>query len=147
VRHLRPLRALVVLGVSVLAAACNDAGPQPREEIASRLTGTWLEEVEADGLKIRRVLAVKKGGTFEQTIKVLEAGGSIRSETTTGDWYFDGETFKRRYRRVNGRQVSGIQFATYQVLSLTDTELACVDHLIEGKRNVRFRRVPDGTTP
>jgi hypothetical protein len=134
---------LVVLGVSVLAAACNDAGP----DIASRLAGTWLEEAEADGLKIRRIVALKKGGAFEQTTKVLEAGGSIRSETIEGDWYFDGETFKRRYRSVNGRRVSGIQFASYQVLSLTDSELDCVDHLIEGKRNVRFRRVPDGTTP
>jgi hypothetical protein len=146
VRHLCPLHALV-FGLSVLAAACNDTDPQPREEIASRLAGTWLEESESDGLKIRSVVALKKSGAFEQATRVLGAGGSMRSETTTGDWHFDGETFKRRYRFVDGKQVSGIQFASYQVISLTDTELACVDHLTEGKRNVRFRRVPDGTMP
>jgi hypothetical protein len=146
VRHPWPLHALV-FGLSVLAAACNDADRQPREDIAGRLAGTWLEESESDGLKIRRVVALKKSGAFEQATRVLEAGGSTRSETTAGDWHFDGETFKRRYRFVNGKHVSGIQFASYQVISLTDTELACVDHLTEGKRNVRLRRVPDGTMP
>jgi hypothetical protein len=46
---------------------------------------------------------------------------------------------------VNGKRVSGIQFATYQVVSVTDSELACVDHLTEGKRNVKFQRVAGGT--
>jgi hypothetical protein len=137
----------MVLGLSVFAAACNDAGPQPREEAASRLAGTWLQESESDGVKIRHVVALKKGGAFEQSTRVLVADGSTRSETTAGEWHFDGQTFKRRYRTLNGRPVSGIQFASYQVISLTDTELACVDHLTEGKRNVSFRRVPDGTLP
>ena len=145
-RHLWPVHAPVVLALSVLVSAC-DADAQRREEIAGRLAGTWVEETESDGRKIRSVVTLKKGGTFEQAVKVLEPGGSARREFTTGDWYFDGETFKRRYRTVDGRQVSGIQFASYQVVSLTDTELACVDHLAEGKRNVRFRRVADGTTP
>jgi len=147
VRHLWPIHAPVVLILSVLVAACNDADGQRREEIAGRLAGTWLEESESDGLTIRRVVTLKKGGTFEQAVKVLEPGGSVRSEVAAGDWYFDGETFKRRYRTVDGKQLSGIQFASYQVISLTDSELACVDHLTEGKRNVRFRRVADGTTP
>jgi len=147
VRRLWPLPALVVCGLSVLVAACNDADAQRRAEMAGSLAGTWLEESESDGLKIRRVVALKKGGTFEQVARALEPGDAIRMETTAGDWYFDGESFKRRYRTVNGKQVRGIQFLSYQVLSRTDTELACVDHLAEGKRNVRFRRVPDGTMP
>jgi hypothetical protein len=98
-------------------------------------------------MKIRLVVALEKDGTFQQAVKVFEPDGSIGIETTAGDWFFDGETFKRRYRTVNGRRVSGIQFASYELISLTDTELACVDHLTEGKRKMRFRRVPDGTMP
>ena len=136
--HTRRMRSFL-LALSVLVAACSEGD--------TRLPGTWLEEFEFDGRKVRRILALKQGGAFEQVTKVVEPGGSVRSESMTGDWYFDGETFKRRFRTVEGRPVSGIQFATYQVVSLTDTEMACVDHLTEGKRNVRFRRVPDGTAP
>lgn len=138
---------LPVLVLCVLVAACNDAEVQRREEVAGRLVGSWLEELETEGLKIRSVIVLEKGGTFQQAVKVLEPDGSSRIETTAGDWFFDGETFKRRYRTVNGRKVSGIQFASYQFISLSDTELACVDHLTEGKRQVRFRRVPEGTAP
>jgi len=139
------IRPLAVIALSVLMAACGDADTQRREEIAGRLVGTWLEETEADGMKIRLVVALEKGGHFHQAVKVFEPDGSVRTETAAGDWFFDGKTFKRRYRNVNGRRVSGIQFASYEFMSLTDTELACVDHLTEGKRQVRFRRVPDGT--
>lgn len=132
---------------AVALAACSDAEPQRRDAIADRLVGTWLEEVEGDGLKFRRVLSLMKGGTFQQAITLAAQDGSVRTEVIAGDWFFDGETFKRRYLTVNGKRVSGIQFASYQVVSVTDTELACVDHLVEGKRNVRFRRVADGTTP
>jgi len=137
--RMRLIHALVVLA---FVAACGD-----REDLAGRLPGTWLEEAEVSGEKISRVVALKQGGTFEQATKLLGSGGATRIEITAGEWYFDGETFKRRYRTVDGRRVSGIQFTSYQVVSLTDSELACIDHLTEGKRNVRFRRVPEGTTP
>ena len=109
--------------------------------------GTWLEEVEEDGLKLRRVLSLEKDGTFQQAITMAGHDGSVRTEVIAGDWFFDGETFKRRYLTVNGKRVSGIQFASYQVVSLTDTELACVNHLVEGKRSVKFQRVAGGTRP
>ena len=140
-KSLLSVHVLAVFVLSALVVACSDADAQ------RRLAGTWLEESELDGLKIRRVLALKEGGIFQQAIKVVEPGGTTRTETTDGEWFFDGETFKRRYRTVNGKRVSGIQFATYQVISLTDSEIACVDHLTEGKRNIRFRRVADGTVP
>ena len=73
--------------------------------------------------------------------------GSVRTEVIAGDWFFGGETVKRRYLTVNGKRVSGIQFASYQVISVTDTELACVDHLVEGKRSIRFQRLAGGTNP
>jgi hypothetical protein len=126
---------------AVALAACNDAG------IADRLVGTWLEEVEGDGLKFRRILTLERGGTFQQAITVAGQDGSVRTEVTAGDWFFDGETFKRRYLTVNGKRVSGIQFASYQVVALTDTELACVNHLVEGKRSIKFQRVAGGTRP
>ena len=109
--------------------------------------GTWLEEVERDGVKIRRVVKLEKDGTFQQTVKAVGPDGSSRTEVIAGDWFFDGETFKRRYLTVNGHRVSGIQFASYQFISLSESEFACMDHLVEGKREVRFRRVPDGTLP
>ena len=138
----RPVHFLAALFLSTLVAACDDADARRREEMKDRLVGTWLEEAEFEGTKIRRVVSLQKGGAFQQTTQVTDPDGSTRSEATTGEWFFDGETFKRRYRTVNDKQVSGIQFASYQVVSLTDAELACVDHLAEGKRNVRFRRVP-----
>jgi hypothetical protein len=128
-------------------AACSDADTQRRDGIASRLVGTWLEEVEEDGLKLRRVLSLEKDGTFQQAITVAGPDGSVRTEVIAGDWFFDGETFKRRYLTVNGKRVSGIQFASYQVVSLTDAELACVNHLVEGKRSIKFQRVAGGTRP
>lgn len=132
---------------AVALAGCNDADTQRRDGIASRLVGTWLEEVEGDGLKFRRVLSLESGGTFQQAITVAGQDGSVRTEVIAGDWFFDGETFKRRYLTVNGKRVSGIQFASYQVISVTDTELACVDHLVEGKRSIRFQRLAGGTNP
>ena len=138
---------LVPILLAVVAVACTDAGTQRRDEIAARLAGTWLEESEGDGVKVRRVVTLEKGGTFRQAVKVLEPNGATRSELVTGDWFFDGETFKRRYLTVNGNRVSGIQFASYRFVSLTDSELACVDELTEGKRSVTFRRVADGTLP
>lgn len=137
---------LAVLVLSVLVAACSDADTQRGEDISGRLIGTWLRESEGEGLKVRRVVILEKGGTFQEAVKVLAADGSARSEATAGDWIFDGENFKRRYRTVNGKRVSGIQFATYQLISLTDTQLVCIDHL-EGKREIRFRRVAEGTMP
>jgi hypothetical protein len=142
-----PLHLPAVLALSMLAAACNDASTERRAAIAERLVGTWLEEAEGDGMKIRRVLTLEKDGTFRQAAKSLESDGSSRSEGAAGEWFFDGQTFKRRYHTVNGRRVSGIQFASYEFSSLTDTELACVDHLTEGRRKILFRRVPDGTVP
>ena len=136
-----------LLLLAPVVAACTDADTRRREEIAQRLVGTWLQEIEREGLKIRLVLNLEKGGTFQQAVKAVGPDGSSRTEIIAGDWFFDGETFKRRYLTVNGNRVSGIQFASYQFVSLTDTELACVDHLVEGKREVKFRRVPDGTSP
>ena len=132
---------------AVALAACNDADTERRDGIPNRLVGTWLEEVEGDGLKFRRVLSLQRDGTFQQAITLAAQDGSARTEVIAGDWFFDGETFKRRYLTVNGKRVSGIQFASYQVISVTDTELACVDHLVEGKRSIKFQRVAGGTRP
>ena len=144
----RPPVWLITLGLSaVVLAACNDADTQRRDGTADRLVGTWLEEVEEDGLKLRRVLSLERDGTFQQAIAVAGQDGSVRTEVIAGDWFFDGETFKRRYLTVNGKRVSGIQFASYQVVSLTETELACVNHLVEGKRRIKFQRVAGGTRP
>ena len=132
---------MIVWLSAVALAACNDAETQPRDGVADRLVGTWLEEIETDGLKFRRVLSLERGGTFQQTITLAGPDGSVRTEVIAGDWFFDGETFKRRYLTVNGKRLSGIQFASYQVTSITDTELACVDHLVEGKRSIKLQRV------
>ena len=139
--------SITVWLLAAVVTACTDADTRRREEIAQRLVGTWLEEVERDGLKIRVVVNLEKGGTFQQAVRAVGPDGASRTELIAGDWFFDGETFKRRYLTVNGNRVSGIQFASYQFASLTDSEFACVDHLIEGKREVKFRRVPDGTSP
>ena len=143
----RPTHFLAALFLSILATACDDADARRREEMKDRLVGTWLEEAEFEGTKFRSVVSLQKGGAFQQTTQVIQPDGTARSEASTGDWVFDGETFKRRYRTMNEKQVRGILFASYQVISLTDAELACVDHLTEGKRDVRFRRVPEGTKP
>ena len=139
---------LIALSLSAVAlVACNDADTRRRDAIANRLVGTWLEQVEQEELKFRRVLSLESGGTFQQAITVAAQDGSVRTEVVAGDWFFDGETLKRRYLTVNGKRVSGIQFASYQVISVTDTELACMDHLIEGKRSIKFQRVAGGTRP
>ena len=147
VRHSWPIDALAVFALSLLVTACDNASTQRNDEIKGRLVGAWLQESVFDDWKIRSVVTFQKDGTFQQAVKAFAADGSVRGETTAGEWFFDGETLKRRYRTVNGKPVSGIQFASYQFVSLSDTELACVDHLTEGKREVRFRRVPEGTAP
>ena len=133
--------------LAVVLSACSDADTPRQDEIKQRLVGTWLQEMEQDGWKFRLVIDLEKDGTFQQNVKVVGQDGSLRTEVIAGEWFFDGETFKRRYRTVNGRRVSGIQFASYQFVSVSDTELACVDHLAEGQRNIKFRRVPNGTMP
>src|SRR5262245_7718963 len=120
-RILPRVKLALVFVFSILAAGCDDASTQRHEEIKGRLLGTWLEEAEVDGWKIRRVVTLEKGGAFQQANKLTAPDGTVRAEAVAGEWFFDGETFKRRYRTMNGKPVSGIQFATYQFVSLSDT--------------------------
>lgn len=144
-----PLLAALAIALAALVAGC-DAGPDAdaeTEQVRERLVGTWQRDYEEQGTQVRRILALDPGGRFREaslTLGPKEAGTRHAHE---GEWLYDGTNLKRRYTLMDGEQPAAptVPFATFQIRFSGSHEFIGVDHV--RKREIRYRRVPDGTRP
>ena len=71
--------------------------------------------------------------------------GSVFTESHTGEWFFDGINFKRKYTQLNDKPLSSsrMTYATYRMEQSSDDEIRCSDDI--ENRKVVYRRVAPGT--
>ena len=146
----RPVRRLA--GALALAAwvCCACEGPPADEmtaEVQDRLVGTWLREYQEDSTKVRRILVLERDGNFRELSKVRRPGTPVMEHAHEGEWLFDGTNLKRRYTLVDGRLPAApmVPFATLQLDFPSRSEFIGVDNVRH--RQVRYRRVAEGTVP
>lgn len=133
---------------AALAGGC-DSGPDiaPEEPVAQRLVGTWLREYQDESALVRRVLVLESGGGFREMATATDAGSLVAEHVHEGEWRFDGTNLKRRYLRMDGRVPAApiVPFATLELRFPSRNEFIGVDNV--RKREVRYRRVSEGTVP
>lgn len=131
-----------------LACGC-DTGPgdSAAEQVQERLVGTWLREYRDHATVVRRVLVLEPGGAFRELSTITDDGAPVAGHVHEGEWLFDGTNLKRRYRRVDGQQPSApmVPFATFELQFPSRNEFVGVDNVHQ--REVRYRRVAEGTLP
>ena len=147
-----PLRRRVAMAVvmagAVLVCGCGEPpDDSPAKQTGERLVGTWLRDYEEQGFRIRRVLVLQPDGHFREAVNIIESGASVAQPAHAGDWLFDGTNLKRRYTRMNGQQPSAptVPFATFELRFESPNEFVGVDNV--HRREVRYRRVAEGTEP
>ena len=136
------------LTVAVLAGACGQPpDDSPQQQTRERLIGTWLREYQEDAIRVRRVLVLESGGGFRESALVTESGAPVAQHAHAGEWRFDGTNLKRRYTRMNGRKPAApiVPFATFEIHFQSPDEFIGVDNV--RRRQLRYRRVVEGTTP
>jgi hypothetical protein len=136
-----------LLAAGAVLSACDsppDDSPQRRTE--ERLVGTWLREYREDATSVRRVLVLGADGHFRELALARTPDAAIE-HAHSGDWIFDGTNLKRHYRQVDGEVPARpfIPFATLEVRFATRDEFVGIDNV--HRREVRYRRVADGTLP
>lgn len=147
-----PLRRRVAmagaLAAAVLACGCGEPpDDSPARQIGDRLVGTWLRDYEEQGFRIRRVLVLQSDGHFREGVNISESGASVAQPAHAGDWLFDGTNLKRHYTRMNGQPPSAptVPFATFELRFESPNEFVGTDNVHH--REVRYRRVAEGTQP
>lgn len=132
---------------AVLTASCGDSSPKPTDDIRQRLVGKWRWELQEDGVSTRSIVTLDQDGKFRELEEIFETNGPMKQVTHTGEWFFDGINFKRKYTHLNGQPLSNAQFAyaTYAIKSSTKNEFAGVDNV--RRTVVHFSRVEAGTQP
>ena len=143
----RIARFLSVAALSGLLAGCQPSPDTAATDIRERLVGTWLRDYEEDGTHVRRILVLQGDGHFREMSRTLgpqEAGTQHEHE---GEWLYDGTNLKRRYTRIDGKPPGAptVPFAAFQIEFKTSHEFVGVDNV--RRRELRYRRVPDGTAP
>jgi hypothetical protein len=141
-------RAAMALAASLLVCGCGQPpDDSPAQQMGERLVGTWLRDYEEQGFRIRRVLVLQPDGHFREAVNISESGASVAQPAHAGDWVFDGTNLKRRYTRMNGQQPSAptVPFATFELRFESPNEFVGIDNV--HRREVRYRRVAEGTEP
>jgi hypothetical protein len=136
------------LATALLACACGEPpDDSPQQQMEERLVGTWLREYQEDTVRVRRVLVLEPDGSFQEMATVAAADSPVTEHSHAGAWHFDGTNLKRRYTRMNGRQPSAptVPFATFELRFQHPDEFIGIDNV--RKRQVRYRRVVEGTRP
>lgn len=130
-----------------LLVGCGQEKNVKAEATRQRLVGTWLREVDEDGMRMRRVVVLSADKSFKEMAKLARKDGTIISASHAGEWFFDGTYFKRKYTEVDGRQQnsSGITLATLRLEPSENDEIVGVDD--SRKVTFRYRRVEPGTEP
>lgn len=143
---MRPLLLASFLALAILAG-CDNPESARVDDTRSKLTGTWLRETEADGSKLRRVLALGGNGKFIERMLITHSDRAAEKREFAGEWSYDGTNLKRRYLQENGRQFSGgtMRYATFPIGSITQSELVINDNI--AGREVSYRRVAEGAQP
>lgn len=137
--------ALIVL-VARFQSAVPDTGAATATGMSAQdrgalLRGTWLREYGDDGVQVRRVLSLEAGGSFHETVRIVDAAGRVTQQAHEGTWVYDGTNLKRKYTLMNGQPPSrlNVPFATFEVRFDTPNEFTGVDH-IHGHR-IHYRRM------
>ena len=134
--------------VAIVAAACTHPPEEtPQQQVEERLVGTWLREYDEDATRVRRVLVLESDRSFREMAVVRDAGAPVAEHEHAGEWRYDGTNLKRRYNRVDGQKPSApiVPFATFELKFQSPDEFLGIDHV--HRRQVRYRRVGDGTLP
>jgi hypothetical protein len=141
----RSVCALLAAGAA-LAACGNPPDDSPERRTEERLVGTWLREYEEDTTRVRRVLVLGADGHFRELASIHTAD-AVFQHVHSGDWIFDGTNLKRHYTQIDGKRPARpmIPFATFEVRFPAPGEFVGVDNV--HRREVRYRRVTDGTLP
>jgi len=151
-----PLPALLrvylpaALALLLLLATCDGQLPGDADagkDIEAQLHGTWLREVQERGTHARRVLTLAPGGAFRESVRVVDARGTVTRHEHSGTWFFDGINLKRKYQLVDGQPPSrlNVPFATFQIDFESRNAFVGTDH-IHGNR-IRYQRVAPDTQP
>ena len=136
-----------------LAAAMTHHHP-PRHGLAAAialagflLVGSWLREYEQDDAHVRRLLELAPDGHFREMARVVDASGAVKQHAHAGEWTFDGTNLKRRYTSFDGRQPAAptMPYATFSRRFESNREFVGTGNV--RKREVRYRRVDEGTVP
>jgi len=139
----------VVVAASVTLSTCVSlvmdavpavASPLSREDVETRLQGSWLREYGTEGVKARRILTLGPHGKFHEQVQVKDAAGNLIEQVHEGTWLYDGTNLKRKYTVMNGKPPSrlNLPFATFQIEFVTRNEFVGTDH-IHGHQ-VRYER-------
>lgn len=143
-----PRRRLLLAAGFALLAGC-DAPPDDAavRDTEDRLAGTWMREYDEAGTHVRRVLVLAAGGAFQEEASVEMPGQPPVRVASSGTWLYDGTNLKRKYAVMDGKPTSSpmVPFATFQLAFDGRHEFVGVDHV--HRREIRYRRVPDGTHP
>ena len=126
-------------GVEVVSASGFVGDPE------ALLPGTWLREVETDGIATRRILTLESNHLFHEAVRVTDASGRSVEYAHEGTWLYDGVNLKRKYTLMNGRPPSrlNLPFATFQITFDSPREFRGVDH-IRG-HTIEYHLVAPGT--
>ena len=141
-------RLMFTLAVAAVLAACGSPpDDSPQRHIEERLVGTWLREYQDQTTTVRRVLVLAADAQFREHAVATDGGAAVSEHSHAGEWRFDGTNLKRRYTRMDGKQPSAptVPFATFELRFSSRDEFVGLDNV--RRREVRYRRVVEGTTP
>lgn len=131
-RHL----PVTLVAVASLLAGCDSAESQRIAQVRSQLAGTWSTSFLAEDARVRHHMVLQPDGKFTQRVHITPPDGPDERVELTGEWSYDGSNFKRRYLTENGRKFAGasIRYATFPLVSVSDTELVTQDTINGGQR-------------
>ena len=143
-------RCLALAAVLAAGLVCGcDSGPveSAQEQVQQLLVGTWLREYQDEGAVVRRVLVLQSDGSFREMSRVAQGAAPVAEHVHEGEWLFDGTNLKRRYLRVDGQLPAApmVPFAAFELRFPSRNEFVGVDNV--HRREVRYRRVAQGTEP
>lgn len=141
------LAAAIVLAGFLLVACDRPPNDSPDEAVRQRLVGSWLRDYVHDGTRVRRLLVLASDGHFRETARVVDVSGAVTQHAHAGEWTYDGTNLKRRYTSFDGKQPAAptLPYATFELRFESSREFVGTDNV--RKREVRYRRVAEGTMP
>ena len=138
---------IVLLALWLSASGCQPASDSSTGETQERLVGTWLRDYDENGTRIRRILVLGADGRFREMSLSLGPSEDGAHHEHEGEWVYDGTNLKRRYTRMDGTPPSAptVPFAAFQIQFTGSHEFTGTDNVRH--RELRYRRVADGTLP
>ena len=143
----RRVGSILLLALAVVAAGCDPSPDDADAHIRDRLVGTWQRDYEQQGTRVRRILVLAPDGRFHEMSRTLGPEQAGAQHAHEGEWLYDGTNLKRRYTLMDGEQPSAptVPFATFQIRLEGSHAFTGIDNV--HRRELHYRRVPDGTRP